>query len=63
MNQRILVTPRSLTAEPHPDVERLKDSGYEIVYSTPGAMPREDELLSLVPGCVGWLAGVEPVTP
>ncbi|CAN7367037.1 phosphoglycerate dehydrogenase [Rhizobium sp. LjRoot30] len=63
MNQRILVTPRSLTAEPHPDVERLKDSGFEIVYSTPGAMPTEDELLSLVPGCVGWLAGVEPVTP
>ena len=24
---RILVTPRSLTAEPHPDVERLRASG------------------------------------
>lgn len=62
MGERILVTPRSLTAEPHPDVERLRERGFEIVYSTAGAMPTEDELMSLVPGCVGWLAGVEPVT-
>ena len=62
MNERILVTPRSLTAEPHPDVERLRERGFDIVYSTAGAMPTEDELISLVPGCVGWLAGVEPVT-
>ncbi|MCB1445556.1 MAG: phosphoglycerate dehydrogenase [Rhizobiaceae bacterium] len=63
LNGRILVTPRSLTAEAHPDVERLRESGFDIVYSTPGAMPTEDELVALVPGCVGWLAGVEPVTP
>ena len=63
MNQRILVTPRSLTAEPHPEIERLKESGFEIVYSTAGAMPTEAELLELIPDCVGWLAGVEPVTP
>jgi D-3-phosphoglycerate dehydrogenase len=61
-NERILVTPRSLTAEPHPDIERLRERGFDIVYSTAGAMPTEDELISLVPGCVGWLAGVEPVT-
>ncbi len=60
---RILVTPRSLTAEPHPDVERLRDNGFDIVYSRAGAIPTEDELVELVPGCVGWLAGVEPVTP
>jgi D-3-phosphoglycerate dehydrogenase len=63
MKQRILVTPRSLTAEPHPEVERLRDLGFEIVYSTAGAMPTEQELMTLVPDCVGWLAGVEPVTP
>ena len=28
-----------------------------------GAARRQDELIALVPGCVGWLAGVEPVTP
>ncbi|MBB2971753.1 phosphoglycerate dehydrogenase [Mesorhizobium sp. RMAD-H1] len=62
-NTRILVTPRSLTAEPHPDVERLRENGFDIVYSRAGQTPTEDELLELVPGCVGWLAGVEPVTP
>lgn len=62
MAGRILVTPRSLTAEPHPDVERLRQSGFEITYSSPGVMPGEAELLSLVPDCVGWLAGVEPVS-
>ena len=39
MNQRILVTPRSLTQEPHPHVERMRELGFEIVYSTAGAMP------------------------
>lgn len=63
MGQRILVTPRSLTAEPHPEVERLRELGFDIVYSTAGAMPTEQELMTLVPDCVGWLAGVEPITP
>lgn len=63
MADRILVTPRSLTAEPHPEVERLRQRGFEIVYSSAGAMPSEEELLALVPDCVGWLAGVEPITP
>jgi len=61
--ERILVTPRSLTAEPHPDIERLRENGFEIVYCRAGATPSEDELVELVPGCVGWLAGVEPVSP
>ncbi len=61
--ERILVTPRSLTAEPHPEVEKLRERGFEIVYATAGAMPSEQELMGLVPGCIGWLAGVEPVTP
>ena len=52
MNARILVTPRSLTAEPHPEVERLRQKGFEIVYSTAGATPTEDELVTLVPDCV-----------
>ncbi len=63
MNARILVTPRSLTAERHPYVEELSTRGFDVVYCTLGATPSEDELLALVPGCVGWLAGVEPVTP
>lgn len=62
MGGRILVTPRSLTAEPHPEVERLRGLGFEVVYSAPGATPSERDLIGLVPGCVGWLAGVEPVS-
>ncbi|MBJ6133064.1 phosphoglycerate dehydrogenase [Ochrobactrum sp. Q0168] len=63
MGQRILVTPRSLTAEPHPHIESLRNSGFEIVYSTPGKTPDEDELVRLVSDVSGWLAGVEPVSP
>ena len=60
---RILVTPRSLTTSPHPAVERMREDGYDIVYSTPGKLPDEAELIRLVPGVIGWLAGVEPVSP
>ncbi len=63
MNARILVTPRSLTAERHPYVGELSARGYDVIYCTPGATPSEEELLALAPDCVGWLAGVELVTP
>ena len=59
---RILVTPRSLTASPHPALDALGSAGYDVVFSHPGALPDEAALLLLVPGCVGWLAGVEPVS-
>jgi D-3-phosphoglycerate dehydrogenase len=60
---RILVTPRSLTRDPHPALQRLEADGHELVFSAPGDTPDESALLALVPGCVGWLAGVEPITP
>lgn len=59
---RILVTPRSLTATPHAAIAALRAKGYDVVYSTPGRLPDEAELLQLVPDVVGWLAGVEPVS-
>lgn len=59
---RILVTPRSLTATPHAAIAALKSEGFDVVYSTPGKLPDEAELLRLVPDVVGWLAGVEPVS-
>jgi D-3-phosphoglycerate dehydrogenase len=61
MGGRILVTPRSLTAGGHPALRRLAEAGYEIVTCTPGQMPSPEELARLLPGCIGWLAGVEPV--
>jgi D-3-phosphoglycerate dehydrogenase len=58
---KILVTPRSLTSARGPGLEPLEQAGYELVFSAPGRLPGEDELLALLPGCVGYLAGVEPI--
>ncbi len=62
MSNKILITPRSLTKEGHPAFRALTDAGFELVFSTPGKQPSEEELLRLLPGCVGYLAGVEPVS-
>ena len=43
-------------------LRRLQAAGYEPVCSAPGRTPSEQELIQLVPGCVGWIAGVEPVS-
>jgi len=58
----ILVTPRSLTKDGDPELNRLRDAGYEVVMCTPGKSPGEEELIGLLPGCIGWLAGVEKIT-
>jgi phosphoglycerate dehydrogenase-like enzyme len=59
---KILITPRSLTKEGHPALDALKKAGHQVVTCTPGKMPDEAELLSLLPGCLGYLAGVEKVS-
>jgi D-3-phosphoglycerate dehydrogenase len=60
--KKILVTPRSLTKAGHPAFEKFKKAGYEVIFCTPGKQPEEEELLRLLPGCVGYLAGVEKVS-
>lgn len=60
--KKILVTPRSITSGGHPALDRLTEAGYEIVLSTPGELPDEDELRRLLPRCVGHLAGVELIS-
>lgn len=62
MPEKILVTPRSVTRDGHPSLEKLREAGYEVIFCTPGAQPGEVELLRLLPDCVGYLAGVEKVT-
>ena len=62
MTRKILVTPRSATSHGHPALERIEAAGYEVVFCTPGEMPTEAELADLLPGCVGYLAGVEKIT-
>jgi phosphoglycerate dehydrogenase-like enzyme len=59
---KILVTPRSLTKGGDPALDLLRKAGYEVVFCTPGKSPDEAELSRLLPGCVGWLAGVEKIT-
>ncbi len=59
---KILITPRSLTRNGHGALDKLEDAGYELVFSTPGAFPSEDELIEKLPGCVGYLAGVEQIS-
>jgi D-3-phosphoglycerate dehydrogenase len=59
---KILVTPRSLTRTDHPALDLLREQGWELVFSASGQMPDEANLLQLVGGCDGWLAGVEPIT-
>jgi D-3-phosphoglycerate dehydrogenase / 2-oxoglutarate reductase len=62
MSERILITPRSLTLARSIDLAPLEKAGYELVFAPAGKTPSEKDLLGLVPGCVGWLAGVEPIS-
>ena len=59
---RILVTPRSLTSAPSAALSPLKSAGYRLVFGPNNRQPNEEELLGLVPGCAGWLAGVERIS-
>jgi D-3-phosphoglycerate dehydrogenase len=62
MAGRILITPRSATRNGHASLEALKKAGFEVVFCRPGVLPTEEELLELLPNCVGYLAGVETVS-
>ena len=61
--EKILITPRSLTDGENKNLKILKDAGYDLVFTTAGQLPSETELLKKLPDCVGYLAGVEPITP
>lgn len=63
MSDAILITPRSLSAGGHPALARLEAAGFALRFPAPGETPSEDQLAAALPGCVGWLAGVEPVGP
>ena len=62
MSGKILVTPRSVTKNGHSSLDKLRASGFDVVFCTPGQQPDEQELKTLLSECVGYLAGVEPVT-
>jgi hypothetical protein len=54
--KKILITPRSLSDLSHPALEMLRSANYEVIGSTPGQTPTEEELISLMGSTVGWLA-------
>jgi D-3-phosphoglycerate dehydrogenase len=58
----VLVTPRSLTSKPETVRAMLKARGYEATFSAAGLQPNSQELRQLLTDCVGWIAGVEPIT-
>jgi D-3-phosphoglycerate dehydrogenase / 2-oxoglutarate reductase len=62
MKQKILITPRSLTKNGHPALGRLEEAGYELVMGPSGIQPDEETLIRLLPGCAGYLAGVETIS-
>lgn len=65
MSSRILVSPRSLTRaglDNIRELDPLRNAGFDLVSTSPGRQPDIAELHELVPDCVGWIAGVEPIT-
>ncbi|MFE9360507.1 phosphoglycerate dehydrogenase [Streptomyces olivaceoviridis] len=62
MTGRIAVTPRALSRGGHPALAALETAGYELFFPAPGRQPTREEQLRFLPGCVGYLAGVEPIS-
>ena len=61
---KILITPRSLTRqglERVPELKPLRDR-FELISGPAGTTPNSEQLASLLPGCTGWVAGVEQIT-
>ncbi len=58
---KILITPRSLSKNGHPGLTDLVKAGYELSIPFPGLMPSEEDLGEVLPGCIGYLAGVEKI--
>ncbi len=60
---RVLVTPTSLARrQDAPALRRLRDRVDDVVFSEVGRPLTEDELLDLVPGVDGVIAGLDPFT-
>jgi D-3-phosphoglycerate dehydrogenase len=62
MAEYILITPRSLSGNGHPHLQRIQEAGYELRFPTPGRQPTEEELIEAIQDCVGYLAGVEKIS-
>lgn len=59
--KKIYITPRSITREGHPSLKKLKEAGFELIFGPPGQQPSEEEQLKILPECIAYLAGIEPI--
>ena len=62
MTLRIAVTARAFRDVPGPHHELLERKGLTARFPEHDASPTEDELVSIVKGCAGLIAGTEPIT-
>ncbi|MBK5247727.1 MAG: phosphoglycerate dehydrogenase, partial [Peptostreptococcaceae bacterium] len=60
--KKILITPRSISKNGHPELSLLTEAGYEVLLPFPGKQPSEEDLLSVIGECSGYLAGVEKIS-
>lgn len=60
--KKVYVTPRSITQKGHPALENLTNAGLEVVFASPGTQPTEEEQLKILPECIAYLAGIEPIS-
>jgi D-3-phosphoglycerate dehydrogenase len=59
---KVYITPRSITQNGHPSLKKLEKAGLELIYAKPGIQPTEQDQLKILPECVAYLAGIEPIS-
>ena len=59
---KILIGPSSFGAVDGAPLERLRQSGLAVVSNPYGRKLSKEDLLGLLPGAVGLIAGLEPLT-
>lgn len=62
MTPRVLIGPSSFATDDPAPLERLRAAGVEVVPNPFGRRLSADELLQLLPGVTGLIAGLEPLT-
>ncbi len=60
--RKTLIAPSSFGTVDQAPLERLKETGMEVIPNPFGRKLQKDELLALLPGVVGLIAGLEPLT-
>lgn len=62
-NRKVLTSPSSISEVGPQPFDILKENGFEIINNPYGRKLTEEEVIELAEGCVGIVAGVEPLTP